>query len=148
MMWRIPATADVMIFPAQGEGFGLAAAEALMSGVPVVACWDGGGVLDVVPESGAGRLTLPSPDPMADTVLGLLGDPDRLALARLVGESWRARLAPDHVAELCEGGTARRSVRNRWLRTLQWAAGLILCSLAGRCCATGMTSRPSRSPGG
>ena len=100
---RYLATADVMIFPAQGEGFGLAAAEALMSGVPVVACWDGGGVLDVVPESGAGRLTLPSPDPMADTVLGLLGDPDRLALARLVGESWRARLDPDHVAELCEG---------------------------------------------
>lgn len=97
------ANADVMIFPAQGEGFGLAAAEALMSGVPVVACWDGGGVLDVVPESGAGRLTLPSPDPMADTVLDLLADPDRLAVARLVGESWRARLAPDHVAELCEG---------------------------------------------
>jgi glycosyltransferase involved in cell wall biosynthesis len=100
---RYLATADVMLFPAQGEGFGLAAAEALMSGVPVVACWDGGGVLDVVPESGAGRLTLPSPDPMADTVLGLLGDPDRLALTRLVGESWRARLAPDHVARLCEG---------------------------------------------
>ncbi|HUF35931.1 MAG TPA: glycosyltransferase family 4 protein [Gemmatimonadales bacterium] len=97
------ATADVMIFPAQGEGFGLAAAEALISGVPVVACWDGGGVLDVVPEAGAGRLALPSPDPMADTILDLLGDPDRLALARLVGESWRARLAPDHVAELCEG---------------------------------------------
>jgi glycosyltransferase involved in cell wall biosynthesis len=97
------STADVMIFPAQAEGFGLAAAEALMSGVPVVACWDGGGVLDVVPESGAGRLTLPSPDPMADTVLGLLGDPDRLALARLVGESWRARLAPAHVAELYDG---------------------------------------------
>ena len=97
------ASADVMIFPAQGEGFGLAAAEALMSGVPVVACWDGGGVLDVVPESGAGRLTLPSADRMADTVLDVLADPDRLALARLVGESWRARLAPDHVAELCEG---------------------------------------------
>ncbi len=97
------ATADVMIFPAQGEGFGLAAAEALMSGVPVVACWDGGGVLDVVPESGAGRLTLPSPDPMADTILGLLAEPDRLAMARLVGESWRARLSPDHVAEICEG---------------------------------------------
>jgi glycosyltransferase involved in cell wall biosynthesis len=100
---RYLATADVMLFPAQGEGFGLAAAEALMSGVPVVACWDGGGVLDVVPESGAGRLTLPSPDPLADTVLDLLGDPERLAAARLVGESWRARLAPDHVAEVCEG---------------------------------------------
>ena len=31
-----------------------------MAGVPVVACWDGGGLLDVVPETGAGRLTLPS----------------------------------------------------------------------------------------
>jgi glycosyltransferase involved in cell wall biosynthesis len=74
-----------------------------MCGVPVVACWDGGGVLDVVPESGAGRLTLPSPDSMADTTLDLLGDPDRLTIARLVGESWRARLDPDHVAGICEG---------------------------------------------
>jgi glycosyltransferase involved in cell wall biosynthesis len=95
--------ADVMIFPAQGEGFGLAAAEALMVGVPVVGCWDGGGVLDVVPESGAGRLTLPSPEAMSDATLDLLHDPDRLELARVVGESWRARLAPDHVAEICEG---------------------------------------------
>lgn len=95
--------ADVMIFPAQGEGFGLAAAEALMAGVPVVACWDGGGVLDVVPESGGGRLTLPAPEAIGDAVLGLLSDPDRIPITRLVGESWRARLAPDHVAELCEG---------------------------------------------
>ncbi len=95
--------ADVMIFPAQGEGFGLAAAEALMAGVPVVACWDGGGVLDVVPETGGGRLTLPSAEAIGDAVLGVLADPERLAIARLVGESWRARLAPDHVAELCEG---------------------------------------------
>ena len=35
--------------------------------------------------------------------LDLLGDPDRLAIARLVGESWRARLDPDHVAGICEG---------------------------------------------
>jgi glycosyltransferase involved in cell wall biosynthesis len=95
--------ADIMIFPAQGEGFGLAAAEALMVGVPVLGCWDGGGVLDIVPESGAGRLTLPSPEAMSDAALDLLHDPDRLELARVVGESWRARLAPDHVAEICEG---------------------------------------------
>jgi glycosyltransferase involved in cell wall biosynthesis len=95
--------ADVMIFPAQGEGFGLAAAEALMVGVPVVGCWDGGGVLDVIPESGAGRLTLPSAEAMSDATLDLLHDPQRLELARIVGESWRARLAPDHVAEICEG---------------------------------------------
>ncbi len=97
------AHADVMLFPAQGEGFGLAAAEALMAGVPVVACWDGGGVLDIVPESGAGRLTLPSPEAMSDALLDLLHDPDHRELTRLLGESWRARLAPDHVAEICEG---------------------------------------------
>jgi glycosyltransferase involved in cell wall biosynthesis len=97
------AHADVMLFPAQGEGFGLAAAEALMAGVPVVACWDGGGVLDVVPEGGAGRLTLPSPEAMSDAVLDLLHDPAHREVTRLVGESWRARLAPDHVAEICEG---------------------------------------------
>jgi glycosyltransferase involved in cell wall biosynthesis len=95
--------ADVMLFPAQGEGFGLAAAEALMAGVPVVACWDGGGLLDVVPESGAGRLTLPSAEALSDATLDLLQDPARFELAKLVGESWRARLSPDHVAELCEG---------------------------------------------
>jgi glycosyltransferase involved in cell wall biosynthesis len=95
--------ADVMLFPAQAEGFGLAAAEALMAGVPVVACWDGGGVLDIVPESGAGRLTLPSPEAMSDALLDLLNDPQHGALTRLLGESWRARLSPDHVAELCEG---------------------------------------------
>jgi glycosyltransferase involved in cell wall biosynthesis len=94
--------ADLMLFPAQGEGFGLAAAEALMAGVPVIACWDGGGLLDVVPERGAGRLTLPSAEALSDAALDLLQDPDRFALARLVGESWRARLAPDHVAERCE----------------------------------------------
>ena len=97
------ARADLMIFPAQGEGFGLVAAEALMAGVPVVACWDGGGVLDVVPPNGAGRLTLPSPEHMGDAILGLLLEPDHRDMARLVGESWRARLAPDHVAEVCEG---------------------------------------------
>ena len=60
--------------------------------------------------------------PLADTVLGLLGDPDRLALARLVGESWRARLAPEHVAEIVRGLVPRGarcvaagSGRSRWL---------------------------------
>ena len=97
------ATADLMYFPAQAEGFGLSAAEALMSGVPVIACWDGGGVLDVVPERGAGRRTLPSPDALADATLDILSDDGRLAEAREAGEFWRRRLAPDTVAEVCEG---------------------------------------------
>ncbi|MGH7507842.1 MAG: glycosyltransferase [Gemmatimonadales bacterium] len=95
--------ADLMLFTARGDGGAGAAVEALIAGVPVVACWDGGAAVDIVPESGVGRLTLPSSEALADSVLELQADVDRLAMGRLVGESWRARLAPDHVAELCEG---------------------------------------------
>jgi glycosyltransferase involved in cell wall biosynthesis len=95
--------ADVMLFTARGDGAALPVIEALVSGVPVVACWDSGAAVDIVPESGPGRLTLPSAEAIADGVLDLQADPDRLAMGRLVGESWRARLAPDNVAELCEG---------------------------------------------
>lgn len=95
--------ADLLLFTACGEGTALPALEALVSGVPVIACWDSGAAVDVVPESGAGRLSLPSPEALADHVMSLQADSDRLAIGRLVGESWRARLAPEHVAELCEG---------------------------------------------
>ncbi len=95
--------ADLLLFTACGEGTALPALEALIAGVPVIACWDSGAAVDVVPESGAGRLSLPSAEALADNVLGLQADPDRLAIGRLVGEAWRSRLAPDHVAELCEG---------------------------------------------
>ena len=94
--------ADVMLFTARGEGVAPAAIEALACGVPVVASWDSGAAVDIVPESGPGRLTLPSAEAIAHSVLEIQGDPDRLAMGRLVGESWRARLAPDNVAELCE----------------------------------------------
>jgi glycosyltransferase involved in cell wall biosynthesis len=95
--------ADIMLFTARADATARSAIESLASGVPVVACWDSGAAVDIVPESGPGRLTLPSPEALADGVLGLQGDPDRLTMSRLVGESWRARLAPDNVAELCEG---------------------------------------------
>jgi glycosyltransferase involved in cell wall biosynthesis len=95
--------ADLLLFTARGDGAALAALEALIAGVPVVACWDSGAAVDIVPESGAGRLTLPSAEALADSVLELQAERDRLAMGRLVGEAWRARLAPDNVAELCEG---------------------------------------------
>ena len=94
--------ADVLLFTDRGEGVAPAAVQALACGVPVVACWDSGAAVEIVPESGPGRLTLPSPEALAQAVLDLQRDPDRLAMGRLVGESWRARLAPGHVAELCE----------------------------------------------
>ena len=100
---RVLERADLMLFTVRGDGMALAALEGLISGIPVIACWDSGAAVDIVPQSGAGRLTLPSPEALARNVLELQADPDRLTMARLVGESWRARLAPDHVAELCEG---------------------------------------------
>jgi glycosyltransferase involved in cell wall biosynthesis len=100
---RLLERADLMLFTLQGDGIALPALEGLITGIPVIACWDSGAAVDIVPETGAGRLSLPSAEALADSVLNLRADPDRLAMARLVGESWRARLAPDHVAGLCEG---------------------------------------------
>jgi teichuronic acid biosynthesis glycosyltransferase TuaC len=96
------ARADLMLLTAQAEGSAVAAQEALISGVPIVACWDSGAPVDVVPESGAGRLSLPSAEALAECVLSLQADKERLAVSRLVGESWRTRLAPDRVAQVCE----------------------------------------------
>ena len=90
--------ADVSALPARGEGFGLAAVEALMAGVPVVACDDGGGLLDVVPRDGAGRLVPPEASSIAAALRELLEDPAARASARRVGETWRATLMPAAVA--------------------------------------------------
>ena len=97
------AEMDLMLFPARAEGFGLTAVEALATGVPVVACTDGGGVLDVVPEQGAGRRAVPSGPAIADAVAQLVADKSSRAEAWRLGESWRQRLAPDTVAAAFEG---------------------------------------------
>ncbi|MGH7645630.1 MAG: glycosyltransferase [Gemmatimonadales bacterium] len=102
---RIPEAigdADVFAFPALGEGFGLAAAEALLLGVPVVASRDGGGVRDIVPTSGAGRLVSPSPREIARAIEELVGDPHARQLAAAAGAALRRRLEPATVAERFE----------------------------------------------
>ncbi|HSE46581.1 MAG TPA: glycosyltransferase, partial [Gemmatimonadales bacterium] len=97
------AQMDVMLFPARAEGFGLTAVEALSAGVPVVACHDGGGVLDIVPERGAGRRTAPSGEAIAAAVEQLLADNSARTEAWRLGETWRQRLAPETVAAAFEG---------------------------------------------
>jgi glycosyltransferase involved in cell wall biosynthesis len=96
------AEADVALFPAVGEGFGLSAAEALMMGVPVVACHDGGGVLSVVPASGAGRRAEPSAQSLARATGELLADTGAREIAWREGQRWREQLSPEHAAEACE----------------------------------------------
>jgi glycosyltransferase involved in cell wall biosynthesis len=102
---RIPEVigdADVFAFPALGEGFGLAAAEALLLGVPVVAAPDGGGVCDFVPASGAGRVVDAEPEQLARAIVELCDDPDARRLAAAEGDALRRRLGPSAVAERFE----------------------------------------------
>lgn len=80
------------------EGFGLSAAEALMAGVPVVACRDGGGLLDIVPGEGAGRVVTPEAGAVARGITDLLDDPRAPRAAEDLGATWRDTLAPAAIA--------------------------------------------------
>jgi glycosyltransferase involved in cell wall biosynthesis len=89
--------ADVMVFPAAGEGLGLSAVEALMAGVPVVVASDGGGVVEAVRAHGGGVVTDPTPQSLAAGVRDALSPATRAA-ARGAGEWWRTQLTPSRVA--------------------------------------------------
>jgi glycosyltransferase involved in cell wall biosynthesis len=91
-------TADLAVQAGRDEGFGLAAAEALMTGVPVVACRDGGGLLDIVPPDGAGRVVPPDEARLATAIAEVLDAPAAAASARETGAAWRLRLSPATVA--------------------------------------------------
>ena len=96
------AGADVFAFPAEREGFGLAVAEALALGVPVVSLSDGGGVLDIVSED-AGRVVPPNdPDALAEAIMSLVGRPEARRRAATAGVALAAELAPARVAERFE----------------------------------------------
>ena len=102
---RVPdavGDADVFVFPAVGEGLGLVAAEALLLGVPVVATRDGGGVTDIVPETGAGRLVSPDAREIARAIEELALDPESRRLAAVAGVALRRRFDPAVVAQRFE----------------------------------------------
>lgn len=96
------AGADVFAFPARHEGFGLAAAEALMAGVPLVVAADGGGVLDIAPSGGAQVVPGTDPREWAAAVERLLGNTGARLAAAAAGTEWRSRLAPTAVAQRLE----------------------------------------------
>ena len=96
--------ADAFAFPARHEGFGLAAAEALMAGVPIVVAADGGGVLDIA-RPGAAVEIVPQLEPAAwaAAIDRMLGNAKARAAAAAAGAEWRRRLDPGAVAEQLEG---------------------------------------------
>ena len=95
-------TADVMLFPAVDEGLGLSAVEALMAGVPVVACHDGGGVVAAVQAYGGGVVTAPAPGALAEGIREA-AQPAVRVTAKAAGARWREELAPAKVAAKFEG---------------------------------------------
>ena len=95
------AAADVLLFPAREEGLGLAAVEALMAGVPVVACEDGGGVVSALRKHGGGVISAPTPAALA-AALGEAHASLRRDAAREAGVRWREELEPGRVAERFE----------------------------------------------
>ena len=90
---EVYATADLHVWPACGEAYGMALLEAQAAGVPVVAGSEGG-VADIVADGSTGLLVEPrSPPAFAAAVRALLGDPER---RRAMGAAARARVLARH----------------------------------------------------
>jgi glycosyltransferase involved in cell wall biosynthesis len=99
--------AAVAAFLSENEGLGLAAAEALMMGTPVVATTDGGGVLDLVKDGEGACVVPPTPADIGRALARCLGQPALRAGAATAGVRLRRELSPEAVAAQFEDVYAR-----------------------------------------
>ncbi len=69
------AAASVVVAPAYREDYGLTALEAMLWKRPLVVCADGGGLVDLVTETGAGLIVEPTPAGIADGIERIVNEP-------------------------------------------------------------------------
>lgn len=74
--------AHCLVAPALDEDYGLTAVEAMAYGVPVVVCSDGGSLVELTEEAGAGLVVEPTPAAIAEGVRRLADDRDLWARCR------------------------------------------------------------------
>lgn len=70
------ARASVVVAPAYREDYGLTALEAMLWQRPVIVCEDGGGLVDIVRDTGAGLVVPPTPQGIADGIERIRDDSD------------------------------------------------------------------------
>ncbi len=90
--------AGVIVAPAFREDYGLTVLEAFARGRPVIVCRDGGGLVELVADTGAGVVVEPTGGAIASAVRTLRDDPDRArAMAEAAGADGRCPRASDAV---------------------------------------------------
>ncbi|MGH1503716.1 MAG: glycosyltransferase family 4 protein [Acidimicrobiales bacterium] len=68
------ARASVVVAPAYREDYGLTALEAMLWRRPLIVCRDGGGLVDIVADTGAGLVVDPTPSAIAEGVQRIVED--------------------------------------------------------------------------